>query len=77
MYLALALVLVLAAAAWLVRLRYWPYGPCRACEGRRGRGIGSSRQAWSHCQKCRGSGERLRPGARLWARNRELDRRKP
>ena len=65
-------VAAVAAAYWLIHLRTHPYGPCPSCRGRRGRGVGSTGRAWSRCYRCGGSGERLRPGARLWARNREL-----
>lgn len=65
----------LAVALWLLRLRYWPYGPCRLCQRRhRGRGLGSSTAAWSHCRRCGGNGETLRIGARLWRRWRDLER---
>jgi hypothetical protein len=70
-YLILTLAAVAAVTAWLLRLRWWPYGRCPACQGRKGRGTGSSPRAWSRCSRCGGSGERLRPGARIWQRNRK------
>lgn len=57
-----------AGAAWLVRARFWPYGPCPACRGRRGRGIASTSTSWSHCHRCGGSGEVLRLSAKVWRR---------
>lgn len=61
-WLLLGLVLV---AVWVIRSIAHPYGPCRACVGRRGRNAGSTRAAWGRCARCGGSGERLRLGARL------------
>jgi len=62
---------VLAVAFWALRLCWFPYGPCRACQGRRGRGMGSTARAYSRCHWCGGKGERLRTGAKMWPRNRE------
>lgn len=62
-----------AVAAWLVRARLHPYGPCPACRGRRGRGVASTSTAWSHCRRCGGSGEVLRLSARVWRRWRHDD----
>jgi hypothetical protein len=81
---ALLITVVLAAALVfvLVRSRFWPHGPCPACRGRRGRGIGSTDRAFSRCGRCGGSGERIRPLALIWpqhravARKRKRDRRK-
>lgn len=70
-WLAAAAVLAAVAVVWLVRLWLWPYGPCSRCRGRRGRGFGSTRTAWSRCRACGGTGERLRPGARLFTRHRQ------
>jgi hypothetical protein len=71
--------LVLAGAAAVVavlavRGRFWPIGPCRACRRRKGRGPGSTAEAWNRCRRCGGSGERIRPLARIWARHRETAR---
>jgi hypothetical protein len=81
---ALLIIAVLAAALAfvLVRTRFWPNGPCPACQGRKGRGIGSTDQAWNRCGRCGGSGERFRPLAlimpqhRAVARKRKRDRRR-
>lgn len=61
------------AAMWLLRALFFPYGPCPVCRGRRGRGIGSTRAAWSHCRACGGSGELLRLSARIWPQHRRRD----
>ena len=70
----LLVVVAVAVAAVLVRARYWPYGPCRACQGRRGRGRGSTPKAWDRCRKCRGSGERIRLISRVYPRWRAVAR---
>lgn len=58
----------LAAAAWLVRLRRHPMGPCRSCKGRSGRNLGSDKTQWGTCPRCEktpgGRGEEPRFGAR-------------
>jgi hypothetical protein len=81
---ALPIVAVLAAALVfvLVRTRFWPNGRCPACQGRKGRGVGSTDRAFSRCGRCGGSGERIRPLALIWpqhrvaARKRKKDRSK-
>ena len=75
---ALLIVAVLAAALVfvLVRSRFWPYGRCPACRRRKGRGIGSTDQAFSRCGRCGGSGERIRPLALIWPRHREAARKR-
>jgi len=73
------ILLALAAALvfTLVRSRFWPYGRCPACRRRKGRGIGSTDQAFSRCGRCSGSGEQVRLLARIWPKWRaEADRRK-
>ena len=72
----LLIVAVLAAALvfTLARSRYWPYGRCPACRRRKGRGPGSTDQAFSRCGRCGGSGERIRPLARIWPVHREAAR---
>lgn len=72
----LALAAAAAVAVPLVRAYWWPYGPCPACQGRRGRGRGSNPGSWSRCRKCGGSGERIRPLALLYRRHREERRRR-
>jgi hypothetical protein len=74
----LVAVIILAAALVfvVVRSRFWPYGRCPACQGRKGRGIGSTDQAFSRCGRCGGSGERIRPLARIWPRHRAAARKR-
>lgn len=75
---ALLIVAVLAAALAfaLTRSRFWPYGRCPACRSRKGRGIGSTDQAFSRCGRCGGSGERIRPLALIWPQHREAARKR-
>jgi hypothetical protein len=65
------IVLAAAGAVVLVRGRFWLYARCRVCQGRKGRGAGSTDRAYSRCHHCGGSGERIRPTARLWKRWRD------
>ena len=65
------LIAAAAVTAVAVRARFWPYARCRACQGRKGRGIASTDRAYSRCHRCGGSGERIRPAALLWRRWRE------
>lgn len=64
-----------AVVAFLVRTRYWPYGPCPRCKGRKGRGWLSSADAFNHRCRCGGKGERVRPLSLIWARHRAEARR--
>ena len=75
---ALLIIAVLAAALAFVltRSRFWPYGRCPACRGRKGRGIGSTDQVYSRCGRCGGSGERIRPLALIWPRHRAAARKR-
>ena len=66
-------VLAAALAFVLVRTKFWPHGPCPACRGRKGRGIGSTDQAFS---RCGGSGERIRPLALIWPQHRAVARKR-
>lgn len=76
--LVLTVTAAVAVAAWLAWARWFPYGPCPACRRRRrGRGLGSTARAWSHCRVCGGSGEMLRLSARVWRRWRNHDDRGP
>lgn len=61
--LTLALVGLIAAAAWFVGLLIWPFAPCRRCEGS-GTNLGSNRKRFGNCRKCGGTRRRLRVGAR-------------
>lgn len=66
---------LLLGAAWLIRARLYPYGPCPLCRRRKGRGIGSTRGSWNRCARCGGSGEVLRLSARIWPKWRNQGRR--
>jgi hypothetical protein len=69
---ALAAVLVFV----LIRTRFWPYGRCPSCRGRKGRGAGSTDRAFSSCGRCGGSGERVRPLAYIWPQHRAAARKR-
>lgn len=61
----LLLLALIAAAVYLAACIPWPYGPCLACRGRRGRNPGSNHRRHGRCIVCKGTGERLRAGTRL------------
>jgi hypothetical protein len=63
-WVAFTIAAVVAAGLWLLRLRFYPKGPCRWCRGRRGRNRGSEPEQWGDCSHCDSRGERLRFGAR-------------
>jgi hypothetical protein len=74
--LLIAAVLAAALAFVLVRSRWWQYGRCPACRGRKGRGIGSTDRAFNRCGRCGGSGERIRPLAYIWPQHRAVARKR-
>lgn len=56
----------LAAAGYLVSLSLHPYTACRACRGTPGRHRGVIfRYAFRKCTRCKGTGRKLRLGARV------------
>jgi hypothetical protein len=61
---AVALVLIVLAAVWVISLLLWPLAPCRHCGGR-GKNAGSTGRRWGKCRHCGGSGSRQRLGSRL------------
>lgn len=72
-------IIVLAAVAMALFAgwtRYFPWGPCPSCKGRRGKGRWSTDSAYRRCPRCGGSGERIRPLALIWPRHREEARRR-
>jgi hypothetical protein len=44
----------------------WEYGPCLACRSNPRRNPGSTARRHGRCKVCRGTGERLRVGTRIW-----------
>lgn len=55
---------VVAVAWWVLRLWRHPMGPCWGCRGNPRRNVGSDEAQWGRCALCKGSGERVRFGAR-------------
>jgi len=53
----------LILVAWLTDLRLHPYGQCWACGGK-GKNRGSTAKRYGKCGRCKGSGQRVRVGAR-------------
>jgi hypothetical protein len=60
------LVLLIVAALYMAGCRIWPYGPCLACRSAPRRNPGSSSRRHGRCRVCKGTGERLRVGTRIW-----------
>lgn len=59
---------LIVAAVYLCSCLIWPYGPCLACLTRPRRNHGSNSRRWGRCRACKGTGERLRVGARVLRR---------
>jgi hypothetical protein len=60
-----AALVIVAIGAWCAWCWFWPIKRCRRCEGRKGRGVGSTQHGYSRCRKCKGSGEQVRWTAAL------------
>lgn len=56
---------VVALAWYTIACWWWPFAACLKCDGR-GKFTSKSGRAWRRCRKCKGSGERVRVGRRLW-----------
>lgn len=54
------------AAGYYFSCKWWPYGPCLGCIGHPGRNRGSNARRWGTCKRCKGTGKRIRLGARIW-----------
>ena len=67
----LAALAVLWAAGYLAACAYWPFTPCRRCQGT-ARLPSPSGRAWRRCPRCRGTGHRIRTGRQVldWIRTR-------
>ena len=55
----------------LLRARWWPYGRCWACRGRK-RGVASTTRAFSKCHWCQGLGVQIRLPARIYPKWRRV-----
>lgn len=53
------------ALGYLVACLGWPFTSCGKCSGV-GRFRSPSGRAWRKCKRCRGSGEQVRAGRRVW-----------
>lgn len=60
----LILLIACVVAVWAVGLLLWPFCPCGRCGGS-GKNTGSNGKRWGTCRRCKGTGRRLRLGARL------------
>jgi hypothetical protein len=59
-----SLAVIGAGLGWLGHSWWWPFQRCPACMGRGGRGALSTPRAFNRCRRCKGTGERVRIGAR-------------
>lgn len=60
-----ALIVVGGAICYLISCRIHPYRHCPRCA--RGRRYGSvAQESWGRCRRCKGTGDVLRAGARLF-----------
>lgn len=53
------------SCGYVAHCRFRPYAACRKCD-RRGRFSSRSGRSWRRCPRCKGSGERVRFGRRVW-----------
>lgn len=67
------LLVILAAAGYLLHCVIWPYRACRKCQGA-GRFRSPSGRAWRYCNRCGGRGAQLRAGRRIWTHLKNIDR---
>lgn len=65
-YLIALLAIIVLAVGYYLSCRWWPYGPCLGCIGHQGRNRGSNSRRFGTCKRCKGSGKRIRIGARIW-----------
>ncbi|MDN5747417.1 MAG: hypothetical protein L0H64_02640 [Pseudonocardia sp.] len=69
---SLALLLIAIGAIYLVSVWINPFAPCRACKGTPKSFGRLFTTAFDLCRVCEGRGRRVRMGARLFARNRDV-----
>lgn len=56
---------VVLAAGYMLACWIWPFASCFGCSGD-GKRRSPTGRSWRRCKRCRGTGERLRVGRRLW-----------
>lgn len=64
---SLFLVALVVGALYIVTCWWWPLAGCWRCDGA-GKHRSPWGSSWRRCKKCKGSGERIRVGRRLWTR---------
>ncbi len=61
---AIALIVLVFAAGYVLACALWPFAACRWCEG--GKKRSPTGRAWRPCGHCKGTGTRIRLGRQLW-----------
>jgi hypothetical protein len=62
--LAASLLAVSVILAYVVECRFWPFGPCMGCSG--GKRSSPFSKGYRRHKRCKGRGERVRVGRRVW-----------
>lgn len=62
------MMLILATAVWIFLCVFYPFTRCGhpRCEGGKRTQPGKEKRNWRNCPTCKGTGKRVRPGARFW-----------
>ena len=58
---------LVAGAVYLGHCRWRPYANCWRCDGR-GKFRSRTGRSWRRCPRCKGGGERIRVGRRIWTK---------
>ena len=61
----LILLALAGAGAYLAACAWWPFLPCRRCDGS-GKRRSPFDRAWRRCRRCDGSGKHVRLGRRVF-----------
>ena len=69
----LVLLAVIFAAIYLLSVWFYPFAPCRVCRGTPKSAGWLFPRTFDLCRHCDGRGRRVRFGARLFGRNRDIN----
>jgi hypothetical protein len=54
-------------AVYVGHCRFRPFADCRKCDGR-GKFRSRTGRSWRRCRRCKGSGDRIRYGRKMWTK---------